>query len=73
MGWGIIAMGQGIGSFVAILPAQVQFRIEPGQAALLVDALHIMELRTGVGTEAAGLATELATNHNGRLSMRRWL
>src|ERR1700710_2163030 len=58
---GLIATRQGIGSFVAALPAQALFRIEPGQAASLADALHIMELRTAVETEAAGLAAERAT------------
>jgi DNA-binding FadR family transcriptional regulator len=58
---GLVATRQGIGSFVAEQPAQALFRIEPGQAASLADALHIMELRTAVETEAAGLAAERAT------------
>jgi GntR family transcriptional repressor for pyruvate dehydrogenase complex len=58
---GLIATRQGIGSFVAEQPAQALFRIEPGQAASLADVLHIMELRTAVETEAAGLAAERAT------------
>ena len=58
---GLIATRQGIGSFVAELPAQGLFRIEPGQAENLADALHVMELRTAVETEAAGLAAERAT------------
>jgi GntR family transcriptional repressor for pyruvate dehydrogenase complex len=58
---GLIATRQGIGSFVAELPAHALFRIEPGQAETLADALHIMELRTAVETEAAGLAAERAT------------
>ncbi len=58
---GLIATRQGIGSFVAEQPAQALFRIEPGQTATLADALHIMELRTAVETEAAGLAAERAT------------
>ena len=58
---GLMATRQGIGSFVAEQPAQALFRIEPGQAASLTDALHIMELRTAVETEAAGLAAERAT------------
>jgi GntR family transcriptional regulator, transcriptional repressor for pyruvate dehydrogenase complex len=58
---GLIATRQGIGSFVAELPAQGLFRIEPGQAETLADVLHIMELRTAVETEAAGLAAERAT------------
>lgn len=58
---GLVATRQGIGSFVAEQPAQALFRIEPGQAASVADALHIMELRTAVETEAAGLAAERAT------------
>ncbi len=58
---GLIATRQGIGSFVAEQPTQAPFRLEPGQAASLADALHIMELRTAVETEAAGLAAERAT------------
>jgi GntR family transcriptional repressor for pyruvate dehydrogenase complex len=58
---GLVATRQGIGSFVVEQPAQVLFRIEPGQSASLADALHIMELRTAVETEAAGLAAERAT------------
>jgi DNA-binding FadR family transcriptional regulator len=58
---GLIATRQGIGSFVAERPAQTLFRIEPGQSETLAEALHIMELRTAVETEAAGLAAERAT------------
>jgi GntR family transcriptional repressor for pyruvate dehydrogenase complex len=58
---GLVATRQGIGSFVAEQPAQALFRIEPGQDATVADALHIMELRTAVETEAAGLAAERAT------------
>jgi GntR family transcriptional repressor for pyruvate dehydrogenase complex len=58
---GLVATRQGIGSFVTEQPAQALFRLEPDQAASLADALHIMELRTAVETEAAGLAAERAT------------
>lgn len=58
---GLVSTRQGIGSFVAEQPARALFSIEPGQAASLSDALHIMELRTAVETEAAGLAAERAT------------
>jgi GntR family transcriptional repressor for pyruvate dehydrogenase complex len=58
---GLVMTRQGIGSFVAEQPTQALFRIESGQAASLSDALHIMELRTAVETEAAGLAAERAT------------
>jgi GntR family transcriptional regulator, transcriptional repressor for pyruvate dehydrogenase complex len=58
---GLIATRQGIGSFVTELPARALFRIEPGQSETLSDSLDIMELRTAVETEAAGLAAERAT------------
>jgi GntR family transcriptional repressor for pyruvate dehydrogenase complex len=58
---GLVTTRQGIGSFVAAQPPHALFRLEPGQAASLTDALHIMELRTAVETEAAGLAAERAT------------
>ena len=58
---GLITTRQGIGSFVASLPPNALFRIESGQTESLADALHIMELRTAVETEAAGLAAERAS------------
>jgi DNA-binding FadR family transcriptional regulator len=58
---GLVLTRQGVGSFVAEQPAHALFRLEPGQAASLADALHIMELRTAVETEAAGMAAERAT------------
>jgi DNA-binding FadR family transcriptional regulator len=58
---GLIATRQGIGSFVAELTTRPLFRLEPGQTETLADALHIMELRTAVETEAAGLAAERST------------
>jgi GntR family transcriptional regulator, transcriptional repressor for pyruvate dehydrogenase complex len=64
---GLIATRQGIGSFVAEQPTQALFRIEPGQAESLSDALHIMELRTAVETEAAGLAAERSTRTQRRV------
>jgi GntR family transcriptional repressor for pyruvate dehydrogenase complex len=63
---GLLTTRQGIGSFVAEPPPRGLFRIEPGQAATLADALHIMELRTAVETEAAGLAAERATREQRR-------
>jgi DNA-binding FadR family transcriptional regulator len=58
---GLVNTHQGIGTFVAELSAQGPFRIEPGQSATVADAVHIMELRAAVETEAAGLAAERAT------------
>lgn len=56
---GLVATRQGIGSFVAEQP--LAFRLEQGQTETLTDVLRIMELRTAVETEAAGLAAERAT------------
>jgi DNA-binding FadR family transcriptional regulator len=56
---GMIATRQGIGSFVATQP--ITFRLEPELSDSLAEALHIMELRTAVEVEAAGLAAERAT------------
>jgi GntR family transcriptional repressor for pyruvate dehydrogenase complex len=58
---GLVETRQGIGSFVADPPVEALFRIEPGQAASITDAVHIMELRSAVETEAAGLAAERAS------------
>jgi len=63
---GLVSTHQGIGSFVAAPTTQAPFRIEPGQAATLADAVHIMELRAAVETEAAGLAAERATRTQAR-------
>jgi DNA-binding FadR family transcriptional regulator len=58
---GLITTRQGIGSFVAERPTKALFRIDPGQMETLSESLYIMELRTAVETEAAGLAAERAT------------
>jgi DNA-binding FadR family transcriptional regulator len=58
---GLIATRQGVGSFVAELSTRTLFRLDPGQSETVADALHIMELRSAVETEAAGLAAERAT------------
>lgn len=63
---GLISTHQGIGTFVKAPAAQMPFRIEPGQAATVADAVHIMELRAAVETEAAGLAAERATRSQHR-------
>jgi GntR family transcriptional repressor for pyruvate dehydrogenase complex len=58
---GLVATRQGIGSFVAESRARQMFHIDEGQSDTLADVLHIMELRTAVEVEAAGLAAERAT------------
>jgi DNA-binding FadR family transcriptional regulator len=63
---GLIATRQGVGSFVTERPTHDLFTLEPGQSESLADALHIMELRTAVETEAAGLAAERATTEHRR-------
>jgi DNA-binding FadR family transcriptional regulator len=58
---GLVATRQGVGAFVAEEAPLRPFRIEPGGLASLAEVLQVMELRTGVETEAAGLAAERAT------------
>jgi DNA-binding FadR family transcriptional regulator len=61
---GLVATRQGVGAFVAEEAPLRPFRIEPGGLASLGEVLQVMELRTGVETEAAGLAAERATRSN---------
>jgi len=55
---GLVTTRQGVGAFVAseILPRP--FRIDPQQLKTIREAIDVMELRTGVEIEAAGLAAE---------------
>jgi len=55
---GLVVVRQGVGAFVATTNARRPFRIEVGDLHSLHEALQIMELRTGVEIEAAGLAAE---------------
>jgi GntR family transcriptional regulator, transcriptional repressor for pyruvate dehydrogenase complex len=57
---GLVTTRQGVGAFVVDAPLLPPFRIEAGQKSSLADAVHIMELRAAVETEAAGLAAERA-------------
>jgi GntR family transcriptional repressor for pyruvate dehydrogenase complex len=57
---GLVATRQGVGAFVAESADPRPFRIEPGGLASIEEVLALMELRTGVETEAAGLAAERA-------------
>jgi DNA-binding FadR family transcriptional regulator len=54
---GLVTVRQGVGAFVAH-HARRPFRIEVDDLHSLSEALQIMELRTGVEIEAAGLAAE---------------
>jgi len=63
---GLVTVRQGVGAFVA---AQVRrpFRIEVDELSSLHEALDIMELRTGVEIEAAGLAAERRQGNDGQV------
>jgi GntR family transcriptional regulator, transcriptional repressor for pyruvate dehydrogenase complex len=54
---GLVLVRQGVGAFVA-QHSRRPFRIEVDELDSLREALEIMELRTGVEIEAAGLAAE---------------
>lgn len=57
---GLVVTRQGVGAFVADNPRR-PFRIDFDQAQTLREVLDVMELRTGIEVEAAGLAAERAT------------
>jgi GntR family transcriptional regulator, transcriptional repressor for pyruvate dehydrogenase complex len=57
---GLVITRQGVGAFVAATPGR-PFRIEPGDLDSLREVIEVMELRTGIEIEAAGLAAERAT------------
>ena len=54
---GLVVTRQGSGAFVAD-GGHRPFRIDPDQLGSIRDVLHLMELRTSVEVEAAGLAAE---------------
>jgi DNA-binding FadR family transcriptional regulator len=56
---GLIVTRQGVGAFVAE-NARRPFRIEFDELRTLQEVLEVMELRTGIEIEAAGLAAERA-------------
>ncbi len=56
----LVISRQGIGTFVAE-KIRRPFRVEFDERSSLRDVLNVMELRTGVEVEAAGLAAERAT------------
>ena len=56
---GLVVTRQGVGAFVAD-HARRPFRIDPVKLHSLREVLEVMELRTGIEIEAAGLAAERA-------------
>ena len=58
---GLVETRQGVGAFVSRDVQRRPFRIDPGEVRELADVLNVMELRTAVETEAAGIAAERAT------------
>jgi DNA-binding FadR family transcriptional regulator len=57
---GLVVTRQGVGAFVAETPRR-PFRIDGGELASLHHVIEVMELRTGIEVEAAGLAAERAS------------
>jgi DNA-binding FadR family transcriptional regulator len=57
---GLVVTRQGVGAFVSESP-RPPFRIEPNELGTLLEVLQVMELRTGIEIEAAGLAAERAS------------
>ena len=57
---GLVITRQGVGAFVAANPRQ-PFRIDAGELRSLREVIAVMELRTGIEVEAAGLAAERAS------------
>jgi GntR family transcriptional repressor for pyruvate dehydrogenase complex len=55
---GLVTTRQGVGAFVATEILPKPFRIDPQQLKTIREAVDVMELRTGVEIEAAGLAAE---------------
>jgi DNA-binding FadR family transcriptional regulator len=57
---GLVVTRQGVGAFVAATPGR-PFRIETSDLHSLREVVEVMELRTGIEIEAAGLAAERAS------------
>ncbi|HTS24039.1 MAG TPA: FadR/GntR family transcriptional regulator [Casimicrobiaceae bacterium] len=55
---GLVETRQGVGAFVTRDVQRRPFRIDPAAVSSIADVLHVMELRTGVEVEAAGIAAE---------------
>jgi DNA-binding FadR family transcriptional regulator len=57
---GLVTTRQGVGAFVTDGAMRTPFRLESEGLRSIAEVLHVMELRTGVEIEAAGLAAERA-------------
>ena len=57
---GLVTTRQGVGAFVTDGALRPPFRLETEGLRSIAEVLHVMELRTGVEIEAAGLAAERA-------------
>src|SRR6185369_2184063 len=55
---GLVVTRQGLGAFVAPDVQRRPFRIDPEELRSGTDVAHILELRTSLEIEAAGLAAE---------------
>jgi GntR family transcriptional regulator, transcriptional repressor for pyruvate dehydrogenase complex len=55
---GLVETRQGVGAFVVRDIQRRPFRIDPDGLRSIGEVLHVMELRTGVEVEAAGIAAE---------------
>ena len=58
---GLVETRQGVGAFVARDVQRRPFRIDPSEMRSITEVLNVMELRTGVEVEAAGIAAERIT------------
>lgn len=57
---GLVVTRQGVGAFVANDVRERPFRLYADELKSLAEVVHVMELRTGVEVEAAGIAAERA-------------
>ncbi|WP_119418274.1 FadR/GntR family transcriptional regulator [Desertibaculum subflavum] len=57
---GLVVTRQGVGAFVAADVRERPFRIDADELSSLAEVVHVMELRTGIEVEAAGIAAERA-------------
>jgi GntR family transcriptional regulator, transcriptional repressor for pyruvate dehydrogenase complex len=60
----LVETRHGIGTFVVGLGDSSAFRIDPEQLATLRDVIAVLELRIGLETEAAALASQRRAAHN---------
>jgi GntR family transcriptional regulator, transcriptional repressor for pyruvate dehydrogenase complex len=57
---GLVETRQGVGAFVARDVQRRPFRIDPDGLRSIGEVVHVMELRTGIEVEAAGIAADRA-------------